>query len=820
MRSNLDFSRAHRVQVPGVPALAEATKALAVDFDGTLTKSADSTAALLAAAAALAPDAAARQGEIKSLVSGFLTRKAAHDEAMQGLTPPKAMEARHAFEATSYQPLAHALRGATRAALSDVGKTLPLRAGAMRTLGLARARALPVHVITLNPSEDCVRGALRISGPTDAHGACCGIVLHATSLGFGSDGACSGSFGASVLASGADKASAFTKAGLAATAAAYVGDSVSDLPAMMLARLPIAIGTDAALRSTAVAMGLKVLPLAAASIALASPSGLPPPGSTLYDAGESWEAIAAVLLPPPVHPPPPAGPAGGTGVPRVLIVAGSDSGGGAGIQADLKACEANGAFGMTAVTALTAQNTKGVQGVEAPPLSFVELQMGSVLDDIGADAVKTGMLPSPDLAALVASRAVTSGVVHGRALVVDPVLVTSSGALLVPPEDVSPIARWLFPLAEVVTPNLPEAACLLGYESSQSILSLEEMHSAARRLHALGPRWVLLKGGHLESSDESVDVLYGGEDEVYELRAPRVKTGNTHGTGCTLASTVAALLARGHGAQRAAALAKVYLHGALSATAPLSIGTGAHGPLHHSYATHPWPPPPPTAKAPSSSSPARPPLDLGVYVITDAKLNAKHARSVGDAVRAAIRGGATIVQLREKDVPGKELLAAAIEAVAAAKGSGVPVLINDRVDIALASGAAGAHLGQEDLDVTTARKILGPAAIIGATAKTPELAKRAVAMGADYIGSGAVYETSTKSSSCIGLEGLSAVCAAIHPVPVVGIGGIGHENARAVVEAGGAQGVAVVSAVFDAKDVQAATEALLQVMCAAKAARA
>ena len=169
---------------------------------------------------------------------------------------------------------------------------------------------------------------------------------------------------------------------------------------------------------------------------------------------------------------------------------------------------------------------------------------------------------------------------------------------------------------------------------------------------------------------------------------------------------------------------------------------------------------------------------------------------------------------------GKELLAAAIEAVAAAKGSGVPVLINDRVDIALASGAAGAHLGQEDLDVTTARKILGPAAIIGATAKTPELAKRAVAMGADYIGSGAVYETSTKSSSCIGLEGLSAVCAAIHPVPVVGIGGIGHENARAVVEAGGAQGVAVVSAVFDAKDVQAATEALLQVMCAAKAARA
>ena len=122
--------------------------------------------------------------------------------------------------------------------------------------------------------------------------------------------------------------------------------------------------------------------------------------------------------------------------------------------------------------------------------------------------------------------------------------------------------------------------------------------------------------------------------------------------------------------------------------------------------------------------------------------------------------------------------------------------------------------------MSTTRRILGPAAIIGATAKTPELAKRAVAMGADYVGSGAVYQTATKSSSCIGLEGLSAVCAAIHPVPVVGIGGIDHGNARAVVEAGGAQGVAVVSAVFDTKDVQSATEALRQVMCAAKVAGA
>ena len=422
------------------------------------------------------------------------------------------------------------------------------------------------------------------------------------------------------------------------------------------------------------------------------------------------------------------------------------------------------------------------------------------------------------------------------ALVVDPVLVTSSGALLVPPEEVGPIARWLFPLAEVVTPNLPEAECLLrsiagtagapadgagggGGDGSCTIASLAAMHDAARRLHAaLGPRWVLLKGGHLEGGlgeaekYECVDVLYGGVGEAYELRAPRVPTGNTHGTGCTLASSVAALLARGHSAVRAATLAKAYLVGALEASAGLTIGQGPHGPLHHSYAAHAWPPPPPTrvgtpSSMPNAASP-RARLDLSVYAITDAKLNAKHGRSMSAAVRAAIEGGATIIQVREKDVGGRVLVTAAREAVRAAEGSGVPVVINDRVDVALASGAAGVHLGQEDMEVDAARRLLGADAIVGATAKTAELARAAVAMGADYVGSGAVYETTTKSSSCIGLAGLTKVCDAIAPVPVVGIGGVGLSNAPPVIAAG-AKGVAVVSAVFDAADVAAATRALV-----------
>ena len=146
----------------------------------------------------------------------------------------------------------------------------------------------------------------------------------------------------------------------------------------------------------------------------------------------------------------------------------------------------------------------------------------------------------------------------------------------------------------------------------------------------------------------------------------------------------------------------------------------------------------------------------------------------------------------------------------------MPLLINDRVDIALACGADGVHLGQDDMDVATARQLLGPAAIIGATAKTPELARAAIAMGADYVGTGAVYETSTKSSSCIGLDGLGAVCAAIRPTPAVGIGGVEHANAAAVVRAG-AHGVAVVSAVFGADDVQAATAALKEIVAGAKA---
>lgn len=708
-------------QVPGVPPLRAPPAALAADFDGTLTCQPDSTADLLRVAAEASADPGARADELTALVAAFGVKKAAHDVAVAALSPQQAMEARHAFEAEAYAPLAHALRGAPRHALAAAGASLPLRPGAMRALGLARATGVATHVVTLCPAADCVRGALRLGGCEDAAGAStpvadvdADVALHSSVLRYDGEGVCVGEF-ESVVASGADKLRALEKAGLVPARAgstcpagggvAYVGDSVSDLPAMMAAGLAIALGGDedgggasASLRGAAEALGMSVQPLAAATVALATPEGLPQPGAALY-AADGWDQISAVLLPPPSP-----GAGTGCGVPRVLIVAGSDSGGGAGIQvscrthatsarltttltsrygratahsvacrpthiphpaspaqADLKACEAHGVFGMTAVTALTAQNTVGVQGVEAPPVSFVATQMESVLSDIGADALKTGMIPSRELAKVVATAAARAGLVHSRSIVVDPVLVTSSGALLVPPAEVGPIARWLFPLAEVVTPNLPEAQVLLGMRDGEKIGDVPAMRAAARRLHAFGSRWVLLKGGHLESADESVDVLFGGGDLIFELRAPRVDTRNTHGTGCTLGSSVAALLARGHVAIRAAALAKRYVHGALCASAGLRLGAG-HGALHHSHATHRWPPPPPiTAAAAYAPKPA---FDLGVYVITDAKLNAKHDRSLHQAVEAAIAGGATIIQLREKNLDSRSFMEAARECVA------------------------------------------------------------------------------------------------------------------------------------------------------------
>ncbi len=267
-------------------------------------------------------------------------------------------------------------------------------------------------------------------------------------------------------------------------------------------------------------------------------------------------------------------------IPHLLTIAGSDPGGGAGVQADLKTFSALGAYGMAVVTALTAQNTRGVSAVQPVPPAFVARQIDVLLEDVAVDALKIGMLGSAEVASVVASAIAHAG---ARYVVLDPVMTAKGGRRLLDADAVAVVRRALIPLATVITPNLPECGALLGSSAPSTV---GEMRDAARALHALGARIVYLKGGHL-AADSSPDVFFDGE-RLVELDAPRVLTKNTHGTGCTLSSAIAALLPRFADPLDAARLAKAYVADALAASGALTVGAG-HGPVHHFHAlwTHP-----------------------------------------------------------------------------------------------------------------------------------------------------------------------------------------------------------------------------------------
>lgn len=263
-----------------------------------------------------------------------------------------------------------------------------------------------------------------------------------------------------------------------------------------------------------------------------------------------------------------------TFVPIALSIAGSDPSGGAGIQADLKTFSALGAYGGAVITALTAQNTRGVTGIHNVPADFVALQIDTLFADLHVDAVKIGMISSADIARAVATSLRRVG---ARNVVLDPVMIAKSGHALLDPTAVAVLREELVPLATVITPNLPEAGVLLGGEMPKS---LDDMRDAVRALHRLGPAYVYLKGGHLGGA-ESPDLLYDGTTTV-ELSAKRVQTANTHGTGCTLSSAIAALLPQRPDVRRAVEDAKAYLTGAIAAGDHLQVG-GGHGPVHHFY---------------------------------------------------------------------------------------------------------------------------------------------------------------------------------------------------------------------------------------------
>ncbi len=278
----------------------------------------------------------------------------------------------------------------------------------------------------------------------------------------------------------------------------------------------------------------------------------------------------------PLDPRAPAGPADGPRYVRVLSIAGSDSGGGAGIQADLKTFAALGCFGMTAITAITAQNTQGVRSIHGIPPAMLRDQIDAVVEDIGVDAVKIGMLHAPEIAEVVADAIRRHALPH---VVLDPVMVATSGDRLIAPDTVAVLVEALFPLASVVTPNLDEAGLLLG----RDIADEAAMEAAAQDLLGLGANAVLLKGGHLPG-DALVDLLVrqGGEPPL-RLRAARVDTRNGHGTGCTLSSAIAAHLAIGLALPEAVSAAHAYVQAAIQAGARVRTGRGS-GPLDHGHA--------------------------------------------------------------------------------------------------------------------------------------------------------------------------------------------------------------------------------------------
>ncbi|MES2399644.1 MAG: bifunctional hydroxymethylpyrimidine kinase/phosphomethylpyrimidine kinase [Pseudomonadota bacterium] len=263
--------------------------------------------------------------------------------------------------------------------------------------------------------------------------------------------------------------------------------------------------------------------------------------------------------------------------PRVLSIAGSDSGGGAGIQADLKTIAALGCYGMTAITALTAQNTLGVRAIHSVPPQMLRDQIDAVVEDIGVHAVKIGMLHAPEIVHTVAQAIDRHSLHH---VVLDPVMVATSGAVLIDNPAIAALVKELFGRAVLVTPNLDEASLLVGRKLS----SEQDMEAAAHELLAKGANAVLVKGGHLAGEVVS-DLLMAKDGVPHWMRAARIHSANTHGTGCTLSSAIAAHLALGHTLVNSVEAARSYIRLALEAGAKVRTGAGS-GPLNHSHAPH------------------------------------------------------------------------------------------------------------------------------------------------------------------------------------------------------------------------------------------
>lgn len=496
----------------------------------------------------------------------------------------------------------------------------------------------------------------------------------------------------------------------------------------------------------------------------------------------------------------------------ILTIAGSDSGGGAGVQADLRTFAALGLHGASAITAITAQNSQGVKECWPVPAAQLEAQLEAIGADYRLDGVKTGMLGSAAAVAAVASFLERYRPPH---VVLDPVLASSGGAPLLDEEGRSGLLRVLLPRVDLITPNLPETRLLTGLEAGDD----SGMEAAARRFLRLGARAVLIKGGH--RSDLPRDLLLQAGSPPLWIDGKRIQPpgapdrspaaasegSGVHGTGCVLAAAIAARLACGRELAAAAQDARRFVEAAIGG----AISPGAGRPCVDPMAGASLFP------LPAGSSHAQRLARLrGLYVVTDSTLRADRDASM--VARAAFAGGAGAVQLREKRLPTPALIELARELAQQAARAAVLFLVNDRVDVALAADADGVHVGPDDMPPADARRLLGPDRLLGVSAGTVEEA-RAAAPYASYLGVGAIFGSRTKSDAgpAVTPARIGEIRAAVPDIPIVAIGGIDATNIPHVVAAG-ADAAAVVSAVVNAPDMVAAVQELTARFSAARTA--
>jgi hydroxymethylpyrimidine kinase/phosphomethylpyrimidine kinase/thiamine-phosphate diphosphorylase len=449
--------------------------------------------------------------------------------------------------------------------------------------------------------------------------------------------------------------------------------------------------------------------------------------------------------------------------PTVLTIAGSDPSGGAGIQADLRTFAKAGVNGSAVITALTVQTAAKVSAVNPVSADLVARQIDAAYADQQVQAVKTGMLAD---AAIV--RAVVAALMrHGaRNVVVDPVAVSSSGARLIDEAGFEIVKRELLPNATVITPNLAEAAALLG---SGTPTTLDEVRDAARKLCELGAKWAVITGGHLGVGTEVTDVLTNGV-ETHEIRTPRVPGASIHGSGCRYSAALAAALARGADVPTAAFEAQRFV----------------------------------AAEIRESVNDRPAPGRLYLVATPRAHLNGFEFLA---RIRAAVEGGVDILQIRTKELDGGAYARLAERVGAIAAQANIPFIVNDRVDVAVGVNATGVHLGQKDLAVDLARRIM-PLGMIGRSSHESAHALKAIEERADYFAVGPVWETPTKPGrKASGLKYVREVSALKPDIPWYAIGGIDHANIHEVIEAG-ARRIACVRAILDARDPAVAASGL------------